>query len=225
MDFAYHSADVKRQLNCLHNLATAYWWEGNNNEARQRSEDGLRKAQKTEDSLNQAQFQRVLGWCEFRDNCYPQAISFYKQAYNHFHQVSHSPVSPYEAEKHREYVGAICHDLAEAYLYGVLDIMQARRWWQEGMSLAQAQNNKGHQKALKYLKQSFLELDIDVNEKQVKIIRSLRKDGKLKVHGLAELLDMSKEATLRYLKVLIEKGIVARVGKGRATYYILARRS
>lgn len=223
-DLAFESTDVKRQLNCQYNRAATYWSLGRIAEARQQALHGLQEARKAHDDLNEAQFKRLLGWCDFDEKCYDEAIGYYQEAHDDFHQISHKRGNP-QATQYHEYVGAVCYDLAEVYLEGELDINQARRWWRDGMRLAQEQNNRGHIQDLNHLSKKFPELDADLNKHQVAAIRHLRKHKQLTTREYANLFNVSDSTASRSLKKLLDKGIVQRTGKARGAFYTLVKRS
>ena len=61
----------------------------------------------------------------------------------------------------------------------------------------------------------------DFNKRQEKIINYLKSNRKINTAMCAELLDVSSDTALRELTSLKAKGVIAKKGIGRVTYYIL----
>ncbi|MBU2461989.1 putative DNA binding domain-containing protein, partial [bacterium] len=64
-------------------------------------------------------------------------------------------------------------------------------------------------------------LDLELNEKERKIIQSLKEKGKIVSSDITRMFDVSRDTANRYLNHLIRLGIVGREGVGRGVRYRL----
>ena len=62
---------------------------------------------------------------------------------------------------------------------------------------------------------------IKLNEKEIKILEYIEKNGSIKNKEVQELLDLSPQGSYSYIQKLIEKGLIKSQGKGRSTFYVL----
>ncbi len=62
---------------------------------------------------------------------------------------------------------------------------------------------------------------IALGYKQIKVVEFLRKEGRITNRQIRDLLKVSHQTAHKILQSLIKNKVIKRVGKGRATYYIL----
>lgn len=67
----------------------------------------------------------------------------------------------------------------------------------------------------------ILEKNITLSEEERKIVRLLQENEQMDRGEITEILQISKDKTIRLLNNLLEKRVIARVGKGRGTRYQL----
>ncbi len=62
---------------------------------------------------------------------------------------------------------------------------------------------------------------LGLNERQIKAVMYVKGKGKITNREYRELTGLSDEGTRKDINVLVEKGLLLPVGKGRNTHYIL----
>jgi len=62
---------------------------------------------------------------------------------------------------------------------------------------------------------------LGLNERQIKAVMYVKEKGKVTNREYRELTGLSDEGTRKDINVLVEKGLLLPVGKGRNTHYIL----
>ena len=81
----------------------------------------------------------------------------------------------------------------------------------------------GMEKALAEREAELIDLAaLGLNERQQRTIVYLREQGRITNREYQSLFEVSYDTAHRDLRKLLEKGLVKRRGKGRATYYVLS---
>jgi len=102
-----------------------------------------------------------------------------------------------------------------------LDITQWLEYFCEGVAVS-----------MNRVKGAVLELSFDrrvkekkgqifLDERQRKVLKHLQTNPRINISEVQEMFDISREMANRVIRVLLEQGLIARRGQGRATYYEL----
>ncbi|MBU4139713.1 MAG: winged helix-turn-helix transcriptional regulator, partial [Euryarchaeota archaeon] len=63
---------------------------------------------------------------------------------------------------------------------------------------------------------------VSLTERQMKIIETLQKNGKIKAGEVAKMFGITRQAALKELHKLVEPEVIRLEGKGRGAYYVMA---
>ena len=72
-----------------------------------------------------------------------------------------------------------------------------------------------------YSLEEFEFVDMDLNERQKKIIKFIQENGRITTSQCAGLLNVSNDTALRELSKLRSRGLVKQKGIGREIYYVI----
>ena len=72
-----------------------------------------------------------------------------------------------------------------------------------------------------YSPEEFEFVDMDLNERQKKIIKFIQENGRITTSQCAGLLNVSNDTALRELSKLRSRGLVKQKGIGREIYYVI----
>jgi hypothetical protein len=207
---ALEASDVEMQLNAAYNLGIRYAESGKLAEALGYLQEGRALAIQVNDRQREGRCDKGIGEYYFWLHDYGEAARYYEAAYTIF-----------KAMCNPSWQAAACYDLAEA-LAELADWETARRYFNEGVALAEALTVDRHRMGLQALAARYPRLVGDaLSERQTQILAYLHEQGALTSQSCAQMLGLSKEQALRELRALLAQGLVTTHGKGPATRYTL----
>lgn len=148
-----------------------------------------------------------IGNCYFFQGAYEEAITCYKQAYQILVEA-----------RNLNWRATLCYDLAEVYAE-IGDWAGAQALFAEGETLARELGQERYLTAFAALSRRYPALATTLHPRQEQALRYLQAHEKIGVQAYMALTAVSRSQAHRDLSDLVERGILRRVGKGRATHY------
>lgn len=208
---ANETQNTELMLRALYNLGRAYTDAQQPQQALEYLQKCLDVARQAGDRRMQGVSQDAMGACHFLLGDYRTAIEHYLAAHEIFAGMGN-----------RDWLAGNCYNLAEAHIaQGELEA--ARQRLTEGITIAQELGLQRYVEAFVALVAQHPQLDPRLTALQAHIVACVRAHGSITRGKCEELFGVSNRAAREALSDLVEKHILARVGSGRSTHYILER--
>ncbi len=205
---ARRAGDVTRTIKAGYNLGCVYLQLARFPEAYRFLLESQALAQEAGNQRMVAVCDKTLGaYHVLNGEQYSAALPLYQQAYTHFKQSGNT-----------FWLASTCYDLAESSIM-LGKSKAALTFLEEGSQLVEAKTALGE--AFEELRKRFLELSAELTQRQREILHYARTHDGIKKRTCRDLLDISDRQALRELSVLVERGLLRRTGRGRATRYVI----
>ncbi len=201
--------DMGRMLKFEYNLGMDYAHQQRYDKALERLEAGKALAVESGNQEMAGAYYKGIANCYFWQGAYQEAVQQDLLAYHNFVEAGN--------KKRRAHV---CYDLAEAYSE-LQDIAQGQRYFAEGLKMAQALGDRLLIRDFSELAHTYptLNMDSSLNERQRTAIAYVKQHGSIANRHYRDLTGISQKQAARDLNELVERDILVRVGRGRATRY------
>ncbi|MEZ4643183.1 MAG: protein kinase [Chloroflexota bacterium] len=206
---ASETRDVELMVKTAYNLGLDYIWARQHREGQAYLQKSIDLSQKVGNVQAQALSMKALGSSFFFQKQYEQAIAYYLQAYRML-----------LAAKNLNWLASTCQDLAEVYAEtGVWQ--KARKFYEEGVAIAQELGHERYLHEFAELVRRYPSLVVAMNERQTTVLRHVQTQGTVTMQSYMDITGVSRSQAHRDLSDLVEKQVLQRVGRGRATRYLL----
>ena len=213
---AYHFAQAiqnkRLRVECAHNVAETYTWEGKFELAQQLLTQAKQEAKEIEYLRMHGMLHKIQGVWYALQNQHQEAIVEYKNALDYFSTTGY-----------QKFWGYTYADLAESNVM-TGNISHARQHYSIAQQVAIKQEDVVLIAYLNKLKQSdtYPELspEFALDPQQCAIVAFIRREKFIKSRDAASV-SLSKEQLIRELNTLIKKGVVEKLGVGPSTKYRL----
>lgn len=206
---AQASQHVERMTNAAYNLGTDYVWAAQY----AKGMHFLQRAYQFADDADNLQMQGValkgMGNCYVLQEQFAESIPAYDRAYAIFAQ----PKNP-------SYLASTCIDLAEAHA-ALGAWPEARRYFAEAGVISAELDHPRYRAELNELAERFPRLVSTLTPRQQQVVAFVKSHGAIRRPEYIDLIGVSKSQAHRDLEELCQQQILERVGKGRATRYVL----
>ncbi len=206
---AEESQNSELMMHIAHNLGQDYIWDDQHEKGREFLNRSLAIATASDNLQLQGMGYKGLGASFALQEQYEQAVAFYLQAHKLFVQT-----------KNPNWRLGCCYDLTEAFAE-LSRWEEARAYFAEGRQLADELGHQRQRQQFAALIEKYPSLVATVNDRQQQAINYLHDHAAISRADYVKLTDVSKSQAHRDLEELIEQGVIERVGKGRATRYVL----
>lgn len=206
--------DIERMINTSHNLANQLSAGNKHQQALEYLEISRDLSIKTGNRQMEAFSNMSIGICWFFLEEYHKAITHY-----------HDSATVAESIGDQFLLSHTYCNLAEAYaVLGEDEPMY--RYFSEGLRLATVLGNEGAKQDYAALLKEYPQLALKpqktyLTSRQQQALEHVKQNGQITNREYQDVLEVSQKQAVRDLNDLIEKGLLARVGKGRATRYTL----
>lgn len=205
---ARRAGDVARTIKAGYNLGRVYLLMSHFPEAYRFLLESQDLAQETGNRRMVALCNKTLGaYHVYNGEQYATALPLYQLAYDHFKQSGNT-----------FWLASTCYDLAEASMM-VGKLKAALAFVEEGSSLVEAETALGA--AFEGLRARFAELSAELTPRQRDILHDARTHDGINKRACRDLLGISERQALREINTLVRRGLLRRVGSGRATRYVV----
>ncbi len=205
--------NAERQMRAAHNLGQIYVELGKYDQGLDYLQEGKQLAVKAGNRKLEAVCERSIGVCRFWLRDYAGAIECYRRARDIFVEM-----------KNDNWLAHTCCDLAEAHAE-LGDVAESRRYHAEGRRIAESLGGErllGEFDALARKYPALSEQAGQLSERQLKALEFARASGAVTNRDYQRITGMSQKQTVRDLTDLVHRGLLVRVGNGRATRYIVS---
>lgn len=207
---ASESGQIELMMKTAYNLGTDYIWNEQYESGLDYLEKAISLAKETNNVHVEGSAQKGIGNAQALMGDWETAVSHYLIAYKLFHEI-----------KHLNFLTSLCLDLAEAY--AELDqYIQARSYFEEAKRLSAEIGHDRYAVVLNKLSRRYPHLILELNDRHQEAVAFARVNDGIKRSQFMELTKISKSQAHRDLELLCELGILERVGRGRATRYIVS---
>ena len=204
--------NAERQMRAAHNLGQLYVELGKYDQGLDYLQEGKQLAIKAGNRKLEAVCEKSIGACCYWLGRYGEAIEYYRRAHDIFVEM-----------KNQNWLAHTCCDLAETYAE-MGDVVESRRYHAEGRRIAESLGGErllGEFDALARKYPALGSLAEQLAERQIQALEHVRTSGGVTNREYQRLTGMSQKQAVRDLSDLVERGLLARVGSGRSTRYVL----
>lgn len=211
---ANETQDIERMTNTAHNLGYHLCVNGKPRQALEYLDTSRSLSIKTSNRKVEAFCDMSIGICFFFLKDFQQAVQHYRNA---------AKVATTIGDQFL--LSRIYCNLAESHAE-LNDEEQMHRYFSEGLRLATELGDEGAQQEFATVLAAYPQLalspqKIDLTSRQQQALDHVKQNGQITNREYQEVLEVSQKQAVRDLNDLVEKGVLARVGKGRATCYKL----
>lgn len=206
---ATETQDSDLMIKTVHNLGLAYVWSERYEEGLIYLQKGQVLAKQVGARLKEGGFEKTIGACYFFQAEYEKAISSYQSAYRIFTETGD-----------HNWLGHVCHDLAEAYAE-IGQQAQAKRYFDEATTIAQRLGGEELLQALEALAKEYPWLRTPLTKTELKVLPYVKENGRISNKQYRDLIGVAKKTASLHLGKLCEKGLLAKKGRGAGTHYTL----
>ncbi|MGB1254022.1 MAG: tetratricopeptide repeat protein [Candidatus Promineifilaceae bacterium] len=195
------------------NLGTAYTFTQRLKEGLQYLTKALVQAKEQTDEQMQGECYKGIGANHFFDGAYSEAIIAYRQASELFERLDN-----------QNWLASVSFDLLEVYAT-IGDVEATALFLQRTKKLtgdAQIERLQGEIDKLMRFKPLVFSKELGLSARQIKGLEYLKIDSQLTKEIYKQQNKIHKKTAQRDLSELVKKGILMKVGKGRALYYTWA---
>jgi hypothetical protein len=203
---------VERQMKAAHNLGQLYVETGKLDKGLIYLQEGKRLASMAGNRKMEGACNKSIGGCYFWLKQYPNAVLYYRLAYDIFVEM-----------KNQNWLASACYDLAEVHAE-TGNGAEGRRYFAEGLQTAQLMGGERLVKEFEELGRKYPLLGgagLQLRERQVQILEYARERGSVTNREYQKLAGVSQKQAARDLTELVDKKLLNRVGSGRSVRYVL----
>lgn len=201
--------DKERAMKAALNLAMGYAFVNQPDDGLTYAQKSLKLAQELGDKKLEANCYRIFGVCYFFKQQMRQAIAEYKKAYRMFTDM-----------RDMDWLGWVAHDLAEAYAEeGQQE--DAKRYYRQAKDIADDTNDKQLMATLNGLLERFPWLEVSMTPEQREVFDVIQANQPVGRKDIVSQLQTPTRTVNHRLTELLDLELIEKVGKGRATKYIV----
>ena len=207
--------DVNLMINMAHNLGQDYYHSGKYEQALKYLKKSKALAIKAGNRKIEGACYSHMGACYFYLEKHKEALLYYQQSYDFFAKSGN-----------RNWQSYACYNLAEVHIK-LGNQKEAQRYFHEGVNIAQELQLEQYSEFFDALVHKHPEIfwpRHSLNNRQLQALNFVKEHGKITNREHRELTGAAQKTAVRDLQEMVEKGILAKVGKGRATRYVLAQK-
>ena len=210
--------DIERMTNTAHNLGYHLCVNGKYEQALEYLGKSRELSNKTSNRQMEAFCDLSLGICYFYLQRYKESIPYYESAAKIADDLGNQPIL----------IRSYCN-LAESYAELGND-EQMHHCFSEGLRMAAEYGDEGAKQDLIAMLDTYPQLatkpqKIELNERQQQALDHVKLHGQITNREYQDIAEVSQKQAVRDLNDLLDKGVLARVGKGRSTSYTLPTES